>query len=79
MEAEDQDVYTMPNAYFLAMGPILRSLAASPEELKIVRLQDIDVLPHVGMVVDGQKCELALALIGGTENSNFDKFGADTA
>ena len=75
VEAEDQDVYTMPNKSFFAMEPILKSLAPSLEELKIVKLEDIGVLPHVGMVVDGQKCDLALVLIGATEKSNFNKFG----
>ena len=73
VEAEDQDVYSMPNTSLLAMGPILRSLAASPEELKIVTLRDIGVLPHVGMVVDGQKCELALVLAAATEKIGIQK------
>jgi len=75
VEAEDQDLHLMPTKALLELRPILKCLAASTEELKITRLRDIGVLPHVGMVVDGQKCELALVLAGATEKSEFKKFG----
>ncbi len=75
VEAEEQDMHCMPNKSLLAMRSILKGMSASTEELKIARLCEISVLPHVGMVVDGQKCELALVLAGATEKSEFAKFG----
>ena len=75
VEAEEQDIEIMPTSALLALRPILKSLACSTEDLKIARLQDISVLPHVGMVVNGFKCELALVLAAATEKSEFQKFG----
>ena len=75
VEAEEQDMRCMPNKSLLAMTPILKGMSASTEELKVARLSEISALPHVGMVVDGQKCELALVLAGATEKSEFAKFG----
>ena len=75
VEAEDQDIEIMPTSALLALRPVLKSLAGSTEELKIARLQEISVLPHVGMVVNGLKCELALVLVAAMEKSEFQKFG----
>ncbi len=75
VEAEDQDIEIMPTSALLALRPVLKSLAGSTEDLKIARLQEISVLPHVGMVVNGLKCELALVLAAATEKSEFQKFG----
>ena len=75
VEAEDQDIEIMPTSALLTLRPVLKSLAGPTEEIKITRLQDISVLPHVGMVVNGSKCELALVLAAATEKSEFQKFG----
>ena len=57
------------------MQPVLKSLAGSEEDLKIARLREISLLPYLGMVVNGAKCELALVLAAATEKSEFQKFG----
>ena len=75
VEAEDQDIEIMPTSALLALRPVLKSLAGSEEDLKIARLQEISVLPYIGMVVNGLKCELALVLAAATEKSEFQKFG----
>ena len=41
VEAEDQDMSYMPNQSLLSMAPMLNSLSASPEGLKIARLCEI--------------------------------------
>ena len=75
VEAEDQNVDTMSTNALLELRPILKRLALSTEELKVASLKDFAVLPHVGMVVDGVKCELGLVLVGATAKSEFQKFG----
>ena len=75
VEAEDQDMCCMPNQSLLFMAPMLKSLSASTEELKIARLCEISVLPHTGMVVDNQQYDLTLVLAAATEKSKFQKFG----
>ena len=75
VEAEDQDIEIMPTSALLALRPVLKSLAGSEEDLKIARLQEISVLPYIGMVVNGLKCELALFFAAATEKSEFQKFG----
>ena len=65
----------MPTSALLALQPVLNSLACSTEDLKIAGLQEISLLPHVGMVVNGLKCELALVLAAATEKSDFQRFG----
>ena len=75
VEAQDQDIEQMPTKALLELQPILKSLALSTEELKICCLKDISVMPHVGMVVGGMKCGLAVALIGATVKSEFLPFG----
>ena len=75
VEAEEQDIEIMPTSALLALRPVLKSLAGSEEDLKIARLQEISLLPHIGMVVNGVKCELALVFVAATEKSEFQKFG----
>ena len=75
VEAEDQDIDAMPTRALLELRPILQKLSLSTEDLKIANLKDFAVLPHVGMVVGGVKCELGLALVGATVKSEFQKFG----
>ena len=76
VEAEDQDMEMMPTRALLELQPILKSLALSTQELVITCLKDIEVLPHVGMVVGGVKCELALVLVAATARSEFQRFGS---
>ena len=71
VEAEDQNMEAMPTSALLQLQPILAKLSLSTAELKIAKLQDFAVVPHVGMVVDGAKCELGLALVGATTRSEF--------
>ena len=66
---------SLPNKSLLALGPLLKSLPASTEELKIARLSELEVSAHVGMVAGGCKCEAALVLTAATEKSEFRKFG----
>ena len=75
VEAEDQNIDAMPTNALLQLRPILAKLALSSAELKIARLQEFAVVPHVGMVVDGAKCDLGLVLVGATRKSEFQKFG----
>jgi hypothetical protein len=75
VEAEEKDIEIMPTSALLALRPVLKSLAGSEEDLKIARLQEISLLPHIGMVVNGVKCELALVFVATTEKSEFQKFG----
>ena len=75
VEAEDQDIQIMPTSALLALQPVLKSLAGSEDDLKIARLQEISILPYIGMVVNGLKCELALVFAAATEKSEFQKFG----
>ena len=42
---------------------------------KKARLQEISVLPYIGMVVNGVKCGLALVLVAATEKPELQKFG----
>ncbi len=65
----------------LEMRPILKTLAASTEELKVAKLSVLNVLPHVGMVVGwpGEKCELALVPVGATDKFEFGSSGLGTA
>ena len=75
VEAEDQNIEAMPTSALLQLGPILAKLSLSSEELKIAKLQDFAVVPHVGLVVDGAKCNLGLVLVGATTKSEFQRFG----
>ena len=75
VEAEDQNIDAMPTSALLLLRPILANLSLSSAELKIAKLKDFAVLPHVGLAVDGVKCELGLVLIGATTKSEFQKFG----
>ena len=75
VEAEDQDRAFLPNQSLLALGPILKSLPASTEELKIARLGELDASAHAGMVAGGCKCETALVLTAAMEKSEFKKIG----
>ena len=75
VEAEDQNIDAMPTSALLQLRPILAKLSLSTAELKIAKLQDFAVVPHVGMVVDGAKCELGLVLVGATTKSEFQRFG----
>ena len=67
VESEDSDIEIMPASALLALRPVLKILAGSTEDLKIARLQEISVMQHVGMVVNGLKCELALVVAAATE------------
>ena len=53
----------------------MAKLALSTSELKIARLQEFDVVPHVGMAVDRVKCDLGLVLVGTRTKSEFQRFG----
>ena len=75
VEAEDQQFSLMPTNALLAMQPFLKTLAPSNEELRITTLEEISVQPHVGMVVSGGKCAVALVLLGATEKSEFTSSG----
>ena len=75
VEAEDQSIEAMPTSALLQLGPILAKLSLSSAELKIAKLQDFAVVPHVGLVVDGAKCNLGLVLVGATTKSEFRRFG----
>ena len=68
MEAEDQDIEVMPTNALLALRPVLKSLAGSEENCKIARLQEISVLPHIGMVINGLKCDIALVFAAATNS-----------
>ena len=75
VEAEDQNIDAMPTSALLELRPILAKLSLSSAELKIAKLEELAVVPHVGMVVDGAKCDLALVLVGATTKSEFQRFG----
>ena len=75
VEGEDQNVDEMPTNALLQLRPILAKLALSTTELKIARLQEFDVVPHVGMAVDCVKCDLGLVLVGTRTKSEFQRFG----
>ena len=75
VEAEDQKIDAMPTSALLQLRPILAKLSLSTAELKIARLQDFAVVPHVGLVADGVKCDLGLVLVGATTKSEFQRFG----
>ena len=75
VEAEDQDIEIMPTSALLALRPVLKSLAGSTEDLKIAGLREISAMPHVGMVVSGLTCELALVFAAATEKSELQKIG----
>ena len=75
VEAEDQNIDAMPRSALLELQPILAKLALSTAQLKIAKLQEFAVVPHVGMVVDGAKCDLGLVLVGATTKSEFQRFG----
>ena len=75
VEAEDQNIGAMPTSALLQLRPILAKLALSNAELKIAKLQEFAVVPHVGMVVDGEKCDLGLVLVGASRKSEFERFG----
>ena len=75
VEAEDQDNEIMRASALLKLRPVLKSLAGSEEDLKIARLQEISMLPYIGMVVNGLKCKLALVFAAATEKSEIQKFG----
>ena len=75
VEAEDQNIEAMPTSALLQLRPILAKLSLSTAELKIAKLHEFAVVPHVGMVVDGAKCELGLVLVGATTKSEFQRFG----
>ena len=75
VEAEDQNIDAMPTRALLELQPILARLSLSTAELKIAKLQEFAVVPHVGMVVDGAKCELGLVLVGAATKSEFQRFG----
>ena len=75
VEAEDQNIDAMPTSALLELRPILARLSLSTAELKIAKLQEFVVVPHVGMVVDGAKCGLGLVLVGATTKSEFQRFG----
>ena len=78
VEAEDQDIEIMPTSALLALRPVLKSLAGSTEDLKIAGLREISAMPHVGMVVSGLKCELALVIVEAGRIRNFRNSATDT-
>ena len=71
VETEDHNIGAMPASALLELRPILAKLSLSTAELKIAKLQEFTVVPHVGMVVDGAKCDLGLVLVGATAKSEF--------
>ena len=75
MEAEDQNIDALPTSALLELQPILAKVALSTAQLKIAMLQEFAVVPHVGMVVDGAKCDLGLVMAGATTKSEFQRFG----
>jgi hypothetical protein len=75
VEAEDQNIDAMPTSALLELGPILAKLSLSTAELKIAKLKEFAVVPHIGLMVDGAKCDLGLVLVGATMKSEFQRFG----
>ena len=75
VEAEDRNIDAMPTSALLELRPILAKLSLSTAELKIAKLQEFAVVPHVGMVVGGAKCDLGLVLVGATTKSEFQRIG----